>query len=173
MVEEDNEKGWPLPPGKNALNGAHIVFGGIGIFFYGLFHKVAYWDDPSSTVFMISFFLIAFAVILYGSVLVVRYDDHGNPRIPGQEDATGESPPGYYVREPDRSNTYEDGPMHHYPAMAEPIQTYPEPLYTYPPIPTGRPEPGRCVECAGKLFLGRENCPHCGTPVSHFDLNDS
>ena len=28
-----------------------------------------------------------------------------------------------------------------------------------------RPEPGTCANCGGKLFLGRENCPHCGTVV--------
>jgi hypothetical protein len=27
------------------------------------------------------------------------------------------------------------------------------------------PEPGRCPQCGGTLFIGRPNCPHCGTPV--------
>ena len=175
MVKDESEKGVlisSIPEGQNALRGANLVYGGIGFIIYGLVFKGAFWDDSNSTLFMITCFLIGIALILYGSVLVVRYDDHGNPRIPGQEDATGETPPAYYVGEPDRGIAYEYSPMHTYPVPTAPYQTYPAPTYSYPPISTGRPEPGRCVECGGKLFLGRENCPHCGTPVSHLDLND-
>ncbi len=176
MVEEDNEKGWSFPVGRNALYGASLVFGGIGFIIYGLVTKAAYWDDSGSTLFMISIFLLGIAFILYGSVLVVRYDDHGNRRVPGQEDATGEDPPGYSVREPDQGNVHRFIPVHPDPLATplgqQPIHSSP-PTYGYPPVPTGRPEPGRCVECGGKLFLGRENCPHCGTPISHLDLNDS
>ncbi len=125
---------------------------------------------------MISLFLKAFAVILYGSVLVVRYDDHWNRLIPRQEDANDGGPPGYSVRQPDQGNVYQFSPMQPDPLATppgiQPIYSSP-PTYGYPPIPTGRPEPGHCVECGGKLFLGRESCPNCGTPVSHLDLTDS
>ncbi len=35
------------------------------------------------------------------------------------------------------------------------------------PLPRApmRPEPGTCTDCGGMLFLGRESCPHCGSPV--------
>lgn len=173
MVEEDNEKGWYIPPGRNALYGASLVFGGIGCIIYGLVIKAANWDDPGTTVFMILIILPGIAFILYGSFLVVRYDDHGNRRIPGQDDAATGSPPGYYVREPERDDVYEFSPMYPDPVSTSPYAVYDDPSYSYPPIPTGRPEPGRCVECGGRLFLGRGSCPNCGTPVSHLDLNDS
>ena len=175
MVKDESEKGVlisSIPEGRNALRGANLVYGGIGFIIYGLVFKGAFWDDSNSTLFMITCFLIGIAFILYGSVLVVRYDDHGNQLIPGQEDAMGESPPAYYAREPDRSDVYRFSPMQPDPVSTPPYQTYAAPTYSYPPIPTGRPEPGRCVECGGKLFLGRANCPNCGTPVSHLDLND-
>ena len=172
MVEDENKNGWVFPHGRNALTGASLVYEGIGIIVVGLFIKVVFWEESGSTLIMSMIILFGIALILYGSVLVVRYDDHGNPRIPGQEDATGESPPAYYVREPDREVVYKFSPMQPDPVSTPPYQTYPTPAYSYPPIPTGRPEPGRCVECGGKLFLGRENCPHCGTAVSHLDLND-
>jgi hypothetical protein len=45
--------------------------------------------------------------------------------------------------------------------------TYTNP-YQGPPIrPSMRPEPGKCAHCGGKLFLGRENCPHCGVQATH------
>ena len=174
MVEEENEKGWSFPVGRNALSGAALVYEGIGIIIVGLLYIVLDWNEPGSMLFVMLILIPLFgiALILYGSGLVVRYDDHGNPRIPGQEDATGESPPAYYVREPERDVVYKFSPMQPDPASTSPYQTYPAPTYSYPPIPTGRPEPGRCVECGGKLFLGRANCPNCGTPVSHLDLND-
>ncbi len=172
MVEEDNEKGWSIPLGRNALSGANLVYEGIGVIAFGLFFKLVTLGESGSTLLMSAIILFGIALILYGSVLVVRYDDHGSQRIPGQEDAIGESPPASYAREPDRSDVYRFSPMQPDPASTPPHQTYIAPAYSYPPIPTGRPEPGRCVECGGKLFLGRANCPNCGTPISHLDLND-
>ncbi len=45
------------------------------------------------------------------------------------------------------------------------VNTYTNPYQPPPPRPPMRPEPATCAGCGGKLFLGRENCPHCGAPV--------
>jgi hypothetical protein len=172
MVEEDSKKWWHNPLGLNAMSGVARVYQGIAVFIFGLVFIVIFRDDSDAVMLFGLAILSGIVLILYGSLLVVRYDDDGNRRIPGKDDATVEDPPASYVRGSDQSNVYRFSPMQPDPVPTPAYPTYPSPTYSYPPIATGRPEPGRCAECGGKLFLSRENCPHCGTPVSHLDLND-
>ena len=37
--------------------------------------------------------------------------------------------------------------------------------WAFTEAPDLRPEPGYCHQCEGKLFLGRDHCPHCGAQV--------
>ncbi len=172
MVEDDNEIVWFLPRSRNTDFGVVTVYTGIAIIIMSLLSTVFYWDGFQAVLYLLVMIPIGIAFILYGSVLVVRSDAHGDRLVPQQDSTTGESPHGYYGRGANRGNAYEYSPMYPDSTFKSPYDAYTDHTYTYPPKPTGRPEPGRCVECGGKLFLGRANCPHCGTPVSHLDLND-
>ena len=167
MKMDDGGTFWVRPRDRNALSGASNVYEGIGIIFMGLVLMLLSWGEYGSWIIVTGFVLFGVCLVLYGSFLVVRYDDDGNRRNPPPEVAAKESPPGYYVRESHQGKVQEYTPMEPdpratprgQPAVLDMPRTYPPHVYS-------KEEPGKCVECGGTLFIGRTNCPHCGTPVS-------
>ncbi len=166
MVEDENKNGWVFPRGRNALRGASLVYEGIAIIFMGLVIKAVHWGEWGTTLIMSVMVLIGIGAILYGSVLVVRYDDYGNRLGTKGDTGPSESPPGHTVRTPDQGTAYEHTPVQPDPRAA-PLgqQAVSSSPYTYPPRTYSRDEPGKCPECGGTLFIGRSNCPHCGEMV--------
>ncbi len=143
-----------------------MVYEGIAIIFMGLVIKGMYWEEWGTTLIMSMMVLFGIAWILSGSVLVVRYDDHGNRRHPGQEETTVESPQSHYVREAGQGTPDENDPMHPgpraYPLAPLTVSSSPD---APPPRTYSKEVPGKCAECGGTLFIGRTNCPHCSAPV--------
>jgi hypothetical protein len=166
MAEADDGRTELIPRGRNALSGAAAVYEGLAIAFMGLVLKALAWDQEGSTLIMGIMVLAGIGLVLYGSVLVVRYDDDGNLRHPREAEATPGTPPGYYVRESAEGTAAE-----YAPTVPDPGATprggppSPGPTFTYPPPSGPRDEPGKCPDCGGRLFAGRPNCPHCGGPV--------
>ena len=171
MYEGDDDNALYPPDIPSILDadfGSYLILASIaGIFAAVLLFGLSVWA-------LVIGMLMA-APIVFGVALILREDVEDDRTV--QQDPVGhrvssDGHQAHVVQDVAGDQTCTFSPMYPDPMSTSPYDVYNDPSYTYPPIPTGRPEPGRCVECDGKLFLGRENCPHCGTPVSHLDLND-
>ena len=130
-------------PGVLALVTAGIIIG-LLLVIWGII------NDSVIGIFLGVIVWIIWVVLLW--VISVLFDDAVNwlderfPETPEDEEKN-------FFKDPDTGRPTSRGKAYTNP--------YPPP----PPRPPMRPEPGTCTHCGGKLFLGRENCPHCGAKV--------
>jgi len=167
--DDDNAVYSPdIPPILDADFGSYLILASIaGIFMAVIMFGLSMWA------LMMGILMVA--LIIFGIALILRGDDEDSII---QQDQMGvrissRGPETYSGQDVAGDQMYTSSPMYPDTMLSSPYDVYNDPSYAYPSRSTARPEPGRCAECGGKLFLGRENCPHCATPVSHLDLNDS